>query len=114
MCGEDDIFNSDGLIVNDDDTFGTPGVVVTVMWGTGKIASAAGIGTFNFWAEVNNPPGELLFGPGLVDAIGSEIHFVVRNHGQAIPSLLMEQLTTFMGGCDVNDCADEQFSIHKP
>ncbi|WP_373495000.1 hypothetical protein [Aquiflexum sp.] len=114
MCGEDDIFNSEGLIVNGDGSFGTPGVNVTVMWGTGKIASAAGIGTFNLWAEVNNSPGEVLFGPGLMDAMGSEIHFVIRNHGQAIPGLLQEQLTSFEGGCEVNGCTDEQFSIHKP
>lgn len=114
MCGEDDIFDLEGLIVNGDGSFGTPGVIVTVMWGTGKIASAAGIGAFNLQAEVNNPPGEVLFGPGLMDAMGSEIHFVVRNHGQAIPGLLEEQLTTFAGGCDINGCTDEQFSVHKP
>ncbi len=114
MCGEDDIFDSEGLLVNDDGTFGTPGVIVTVMWGTGKIVSAAGIGTFNLWVAANNPPGVVLFGPGLVDALGSEIHFVLRNHGQAIPGLLEEQLTTFEGGCDVNGCTDEQFAVHKP
>lgn len=115
MCGEDDIFGPGGvLLVNDDGTFGTPGVIVTVMWGTGKIASGAGICTFNIRAETNNPPGEVLFGPGLVDVLGSEIHFVVRNHGQTIPGSLEEQLTTFAGGCDVNGCSDEQFSIHKP
>lgn len=114
MCGLDDIFDAEGeLLVNDDGTFGTPDVNVTVMWATGKIASTSGIGTFNFKIMVNNPHGEVLFGPGLTDAMNSEIHFVVRTHGQAILGLLEEQLTTFAGGCDINACADEQFSIHK-
>jgi hypothetical protein len=112
-CGEDDIFDGTGnLLINPDGTFGTPGVNVSVFWADGKVASAAGVGTFTFKIKENNSPGAVLFGPGLTDAEGSEIHFVLRNHGQAIPGLLEEQLTTFEGGCEVNQCEDEQFAVH--
>jgi hypothetical protein len=113
ICDLDDILDSGGnFLVNPDGTFGTPGVNVSLLWADGKVASAAGIATFTFKVKENNPPGEVLFGPGLMDTKGSEIHFALRNHGQAIPGLLEAQLTTFAGGCDINQCTDEQFALH--
>ena len=53
-------------------------------------------------------------GPGLMDPMMAEIHFVYRTHGQRIPGLIGEQIHTFMGGCDQNVCSDVAFSIHMP
>jgi hypothetical protein len=112
-CELNDIFDSNGnILMNPDGTFGTPGVNVSLLWVDGKVVSAAGIGTFNFKVKENSPPGEVLFGPGLTDTQGSEIHFALRNHGPAIPGQLEAQLTTFSGGCEVNQCMEEQFTIH--
>lgn len=113
VCDLDDLFDNKGTpLMNPDGTFGTPGVNASLLWADGKIASAAGMGTFSFKVKANNPPGEVLFGPGLTDAKGSEIHFALRNHGPAIPGQLEDQLTTFAGGCEVNECSEEQAAIH--
>lgn len=113
VCDLGDVFDDAGNpLMNPDGTFGTPGVNVSLLWVDGKVASAAGIATFTFKVKENNPPGQVLFGPGLTDATGSEIHFALRNHGQAIPGQLEAQLTTFGGGCDVNQCKEDQFTIH--
>ena len=112
-CGPDDIFDMDGmLLMNPYGTFGTLGVNVSVQWVDGKVISASGNATFTFKAYENNPPGEVLFGPGLTAVMESEIHFVIRNHGQVIPDLLEMQISTFSGGCEINECTDEQYAIH--
>ena len=101
-CGLDDLFN--------------PDATVSLLWATGGIANAVGVHRFEAELEEGNPPGQVLFGPGLMDAEGAEIHPVVRGHGlaSADPDVLEQQLTTFEGGCDVNVCVDEQFAIHPP
>ncbi len=114
-CDENDIFNEDGtLIVNPDGTFGTPGVDLSLLWVDGKVSSLKGAANFFFRVYAGEAPGEVLFGPGLIDVLGSEIHYVIRDHGPIIPELLEEQLSTFAGGCDINICADVQFAIHQP
>ena len=50
----------------------------------------------------------------LVDAQAAEIHLVLRSHGKYLPELADEQLTTFGGGCDVQECADIQFAVFRP
>lgn len=55
--------------------------------------------------------------PGIEAAIKrrSEIHLVVREHGEALadPADLKAQLTQFNGGCGPNSCNDVQVSIHR-
>ncbi|MDH3710915.1 MAG: hypothetical protein OER04_13560, partial [Cyclobacteriaceae bacterium] len=50
----------------------------------------------------------------LVDTMGSEIQYVIRDHGPEIPGRLEEQLNSYTGGCDVYHCSDVQFAVHKP
>ncbi len=52
---------------------------------------------------------------GLWDAEIAEVHFVLRDHGVAIPGLIYEQTATFNGGCgsNLNDCFMKQASIHS-
>ncbi len=39
-------------------------------------------------------------GDGLDDPRGATVTFVLRSHGPAVPGLVAEQTTTFMGGCN--------------
>lgn len=114
-CGMDDIF------VDGDPNKGLNSAKIeeadiSVFWGTGGVANAAGVLEVDAHVEEEDPPGQVLFGNGLTDAMGAEIHVVIRDHGPASddPETLEEQITTFGGGCDVFPCVDVQFSVHFP
>jgi hypothetical protein len=119
-CGEEDVFG---------EPFGETPVQVSVQYAAGAIVSETG--TANFGASLNEgelpeQPGQLVFGPGLINARKAEVHLVVRNHGPAIPGMVESQLTTFGGACTAetdptgvgplgpNSCADVQFAAHIP
>ena len=53
-----------------------------------------------------------MFGSGLLEAQGAEVHLILRTHGLPIPGWVDEQISTFEGGCEVNVCANQQFAIH--
>lgn len=99
-CGEDDLENAS--------------VRPSVLWGGGFISDADGQGHFAAHTEKRNPLGEVLFGPGLLSPRKAEIHFVIRCHGPVIPELAADQIGTFGGACDVNQCEDVQFGVHMP
>lgn len=95
----------------------TPEVKGAVTWATGHIIGSTGTGNFAASLKEGPPKGDTPFGlsgdaDGLIDATKAEIHLVVRTHGEAIPGLVYEQISTFDGGCDVNFCDDQQFAIH--
>ncbi len=64
-----------------------------------------------------------IFGPGLTNPKGADIHFIIRSHGRLLPGKVKEQLSTFTGGCNNasggtgvsgnNTCWNVQFSIHE-
>ncbi len=87
--------------------------VPSLLWGAGHLVGEDGVGNFAAHLRVSNPPGEVRFGPGLLDPRGAAIHIVARTHGPAIPGRIREQMSTFFGGCDVNDCANVQFAVHE-
>jgi len=93
---------------------GDPMVDSSVVWATGHVIGGTGAATFAAHLQVDKPKGQVLFGNGLQNAQGAEIHLVVRSHGQPIPGQVDEQISTFEGGCDVNVCEDQQFTIHLP
>ena len=39
----------------------------------------------------------------------ANVFFVVIDHGEKIPGLVNEQISTFEGGCDVNECVEINF-----
>ena len=119
-CGEGDVFGK---------PFGETPVQVSVQYAAGNIVSQTGI--ISLGADLNvgdlpTQPGQLVFGPGLIDAKKAEIHLVVRDHGPYIPGMVEAQLTTFGGACTAatdptgigpvgpNECADVQFAAHVP
>ncbi len=114
-CGSDDITDANGkLIRNPDGSVGTPGVNVSGLWVSGTISDKNGNANLRINVEKGQAPGEILYGPGLTDPFGSEIHFIARTHGEVIPSLIDLQLATLRGGCETNACANQQFAIHLP
>lgn len=96
------------------DDFAVPPVNSSVLWATGHVIGKNGVGNFAGHLKEGAAPGEVLFGPGLTNGEGAEIHLVVRSHGQPIPGQLDEQIHTFLGGCSVNACEDLQFAVHQP
>jgi len=89
----------------------------SALWsGVGMIANEDGEAEFETVIIEQQPAGEILMGPGLVDARRAEIHLIVRSHGPAAfgdPGLLNDQLTTFGGGCGIFACEDVQYATLK-
>jgi len=91
---------------------GHPGVESSVLWATGHVVGDDGQAGFAGQLQVGNPPGQVMFGSGLLEAQGAEVHLILRTHGLPIPGWVDEQISTFEGGCEVNVCANQQFAIH--
>jgi hypothetical protein len=88
---------------------GMPAVEGSVMNATGRVADANGNATFSAFVPVgfmhtNPASGNLrqVFGPGLQDVWGAEIHVVIRSHGPATGNV--EQISTLLGDC-VNEAS---------
>lgn len=123
-CGEDDVF-IDGDPSEGPNVDQISAAEIAVIWaGTGDIPDDEARGEFEGRIQEGDPPGQVLIDPalftdrgkaaGLTDVAGAEIHFVVRDHGQAYEDEeeLEEQLTTFQADCAI--CVDVQFSVHPP
>jgi len=87
-----------------DADFGTAAVEASVMNATGRVADTNGNATFSAFLPVGyvhtNPSslnGRQLFGPGLQNAAGAEIHVVIRCHGPWSGNI--EQISTVAGDC---------------
>ncbi len=105
---------SDG-VCSEDDVFVDPKPARTsVLYASGSLAGYDGIADFHAALDRRERTGEVLFGPGLVNVFGSEVHVVIRTHGQPIPGAVDLQLSTFNGGCETNLCADVQAAVHLP
>jgi len=92
---------------------GNPATNASALWVDGHLVGSKGEGEFDNFVGlgVAGAPGEVVFGPGLVDLQGSEVHFLTRDKGLPIPGREEEQRTTFAGGCDAASCQDLQFAI---
>lgn len=84
--------------------FATPEVEASVMHAAGRVADATGNATFVASLPAGfmhtNPSsgnGRQLFGPGLQDPWGAEIHVVIRSHGPSTADV--EQISTLFGDC---------------
>ncbi|MEK6854800.1 MAG: hypothetical protein AABX73_01115 [Nanoarchaeota archaeon] len=94
----------------------------SVLYADGTTIRESGRGDFSARLKVGDLGGAL-FGPGLINPLGADIHLVVRSHGRLIPGLVKEQISTFGGGCNnappgtgipgPNTCEDLQFSVHE-
>jgi hypothetical protein len=99
-----------------DDDF-TPAVGAFWVNGTGKVISNGDHANFVAHLDIDGPFGEILVaGPGLVNPGGAEVQLVVRYHGAAIPGIIEEQTSTFLGGCPDGGppCQDRQLIVFQP
>ena len=123
-CGEDDIvlFDEAGEMVMGDNgpelnMEQIEAAQISVQGATGNLIGDSGEGHFAAWLGVGEVPG-IVFGPGLQNPSGAEIHLVLQDHGPMQPDAFDTQITTFQGGCAVEfpnePCQDVQFSVHQP
>ena len=103
VCGEDDVLPPPGNVDAE----------VSVARVAGRVITASGAANFGGRLNVGDMS-EVLFGPGLTDPMTAEIHLIVRGHGERIPGLVDNQIHEVGGGCEINVCEDEQFSVHLP
>jgi len=90
-----------------------PAVNASVLYATGNVVDEDGEGGFAAHLKVGDTDGAL-FGPGLMNPRGAEIHILVRDHGEVIPAMMPAQIMTVGGGCMVNVCTDVQAAAHSP
>jgi hypothetical protein len=114
------IFNNPGECTNpipaigaacSPDDFGNQDVEGSVLYATGNVVDEDGEGGFAAHLKMGDTGGAL-FGPGLLDSRGAEIHILVRGHGPVIPAMMPAQIMTVGGGC--NPCTDAQAAAHSP
>lgn len=114
LCGSADLPSPFG----DADAKHVAKVGTSVVNATGLIVGADGVGNFSASLKQGVPPAGLhvLFGPGLKNAQGAEVHLVVRDHGEPILNTVGAQTSRANGGCGPdggpNDCMNVQASIH--
>ena len=86
----------------------------SIIWtGVGLIADEDGEIEFDALVIENEPAGEIVTGPGLVDMGNAEIYLFIRSHGPASddPAVLEEQLSMLMGGCALYGCDVPQYAV---
>ncbi len=116
-CSEADIFGSIPAVPTGDPSENPTKASVCFL--TGQVVGWDGKATFA--GRVAEGQGYACFFPGdpdpygLRDSMNAEIHVVVQEHGQGLPSGagLEEQVAYFQGACNPN-CSDTQFAIHVP
>jgi len=59
------------------------------------------------------PPSGPPCADGLTNPQGAAIHLIIRSHGPKLPGQVNLQISTLLGGCDVNTCEDVQASPHE-
>ena len=118
------IFNNPGACTSlgcgiDSADFGNPAVEASIMNATGRVADGSGNATFNAFLPVgfmHTEPASgnvrQVFGPGLQNVAGAEIHIVVRCHGLSTGDF--EQISTLLGDCNTSGptgCFDAQVAV---
>ena len=109
-CGEGDI--------------GADGVNASIIYADGHVVRHTGRVIFNSMLISDRMKG-VVYGNGLFNPTGADVHLIVRDHGKVIPGMMREMIRTFDGGCNVesedgensrtglNDCVNLQYSVHE-
>jgi hypothetical protein len=103
------IENGGGLRCGESDLFRT-GVDASVLYATGHVVGNNGVGNFSAHLNTGDASGAL-FGPGLVNPLGADIHLIVHDHGPVDQSLMPAQIHSF-DVCN-GPCFDPQASAHE-
>lgn len=87
-----------------------PATHASVIYAAGHVIGQDGVGDYGARLNVGDTSGAL-FGPGLVDPAGADVHLIVRDHGPADPSLMPAQIHSF-DICN-GSCTNVQHSQHE-
>ena len=110
------LFNHPGSCMTYLCTFDEPDLVVNA---TGHIVPNVGNASFSARLTPGGPySGEILFEgpePTLTNPDGALIVLVIRYHGPAIPGMIPQQFSYFLGGCpdDGPPCQDKQLVVFR-
>lgn len=91
---------SDG-VCGGDDAFPPPGNLAagaSVSFATGHVIGGKGKG--NFGAHISAGGDAAPWPVGLLEPRTAEYHFILRDHGPAIPGIVNQQISTAGGGCN--------------
>ena len=91
----------------------------SILWATGGIVGPDRMGHFSASLRVGleNAPGQVARGPGLIDPMGADVLLALRYHGPTLWSdadALVGQITTSSGSCKEFGCYDPQAALHRP
>ena len=90
----------------------------TSFYATGFVTGNDGVANVTIELSAGRPAegSDVMFPGGLKRGNGmkAEVQVILRTHGAVIPGRLGEQTTTYMGGCDVNSCAETQMASFPP
>lgn len=82
----------------------------SIVYVAGHLIGGDGVGDFGGHLTLGDTSGAL-FGPGLINPTGADIHLLVRDNGTADPSLMPDQIHSF-GTCNTV-CQFVQVSAHE-
>lgn len=89
----------------------------SVLFATGFVVGADGIGTASARLDAGDPPlgYDIVNGTGLTPGAGfaAEVHVVVRTHGPIIPGQVGAQVSTFGASCNPT-CMNKQAAVFPP
>lgn len=105
-----------GGICDDDDVFSDPVSPMTaVLFLAGQRVQSNGRLAFGASLPEGATLGALPFpADSLFDADAAEVHLILRTHGDYLPGIADEQISSFGGGCEVQACEDLQFAVFRP
>jgi hypothetical protein len=103
------------------DVLTNPASLPSVQFAAGHVIGSDGVGNYGAYFSAGAAPVCAGFGlpcNGLLDARTADVHVVIRTHGDAIPGLVDEQISSFNGGClagepNVGQCHNVQASVHE-
>ena len=82
---------------------------------TGHVEGGTGIGGFQRqYQDRRSPDRRSPTGTWLAQSRAGAVLMVVRYHASAIPGMIPQQISTFDGGCAINNCEDLQLVVHEP
>ena len=113
---EECLFGTGGLRCGEGDLFGNPDVDASVVYAAGHVVGRSGRSNWGGWIGVGDTQ-DALFGPGLLNPLGADIHLIVHDHGVVPADQVAENIRSF-GSCFppvAADCsnADIQFAAHE-
>jgi hypothetical protein len=94
-------------------------VEVDALFAAGHVVGNSGVGNFaasRNEGDISGSTNYLFNEPAfpLEDARTAEVHLLLKDHGPAIPGQVNDQISSFLGGCDVYACYEPMFAVFSP